>query len=205
MNDLGRDIINIDDLKIQVPLIQEFEQVRKTLYKFLESLEKVKPQLKLDQSLTPVQIDKLIRRTFQNKHKKLAIRALVDKARKQVLKSATDRLDANQKQSAIEYAQKNRQAGQSEQSWNLRINALDHVNPLWKDEFDKDMFATINAEEFNKIFYAPAYEFSEEDYNSAVASFNDGFYDKVLAYTRTTNEHGTPATSLKDKDSKIWV
>jgi hypothetical protein len=174
MNDIGKDIITISELKIQVPLIQKFEQTH---------LKKVKPQLKLDQALPPEQIDKLIRRTFQNKYKKLAIRALVDKARKQVLKAATDRLDANQKQSAIEYAQKNRQAGQSEQSWNLRINALDHVNPLWKDEFDKDMFATINAKEFNKVFYAPAYEFSEEDYDNAVISFNDGFYDnEILKY-----------------------
>ena len=138
--------------------------------------------------ISTAELDKIML-VVQTKHNKLAIRALVDKARQQILKSATDILDAEKKHSATEYVKKNRQAGEIEQSWKLQIKALDHVNPTWKEELgiDVDMFETINAEEYNKVLCAPAHEFSKTDIESAVAVLNadlQGFYDKVIAYSR---------------------
>lgn len=43
-NEIAKDIMTITDLKTQVPLLQEFNEVRKPIYKLLDTLQKEKEQ-----------------------------------------------------------------------------------------------------------------------------------------------------------------
>jgi hypothetical protein len=131
-------------------------------------------------------LDKLLI-VYKTKHNKLAIRALVDQARRNMWKSAMNILNETQMAAVSAYIKDNRQFGQSEDSWKLKIKALDATAPQWKEnlKIDPDMFATINAEEYNKVLCAPAHEFKQCDIEAAVAAINSelqGFYDKVLKY-----------------------
>jgi hypothetical protein len=45
MNDLAKDIMTISDLQTQVPLLQEFDEVRKPIYKLLDTLQKEKEKV----------------------------------------------------------------------------------------------------------------------------------------------------------------
>ena len=45
MNDLAKDIMTISDLQTQVPLLQEFDEVRKPVYKLLDTLQKEKEKV----------------------------------------------------------------------------------------------------------------------------------------------------------------
>lgn len=45
MNDLAKDIMTISDLQTQVPLLQEFDTIRKPLYKLLVTLQEAKKGL----------------------------------------------------------------------------------------------------------------------------------------------------------------
>ena len=42
MNDLAKDIMTIKDLEMQVPLLQQFDEVRKPIYKLIETLQEAK-------------------------------------------------------------------------------------------------------------------------------------------------------------------
>ena len=45
MNDLAKDIMTIPDLQTQVPLLQEFDKVRKPIYKLLDTFQEAKEKV----------------------------------------------------------------------------------------------------------------------------------------------------------------
>jgi len=51
MNDLAKDIMTIPDLQTQVPLLQEFDEVRKLVFKFLDTFQKTKEIVKPESSV----------------------------------------------------------------------------------------------------------------------------------------------------------
>ncbi len=51
MNEFGKDIMTISDIESRVNLIEEFDHVRKPIYKLIESVQKAKEQQKPETSL----------------------------------------------------------------------------------------------------------------------------------------------------------
>lgn len=51
MNDIAKDIMTIPDLQTQVPLLQEFDKVRKPVYKLLEMYQEAKEKVKPEPSV----------------------------------------------------------------------------------------------------------------------------------------------------------
>lgn len=122
---------------------------------------------------------------FKTKHYKLAIRSLIDKARRNMWNEALKILSDAQREEVVKYIKDKRQFGQSEESWKLRVKALDTICSDWRASLniDPDMFATINGKEYNKVLCAPAHEFSPDEIKAAIATMNSDlqdFYNEVL-------------------------
>lgn len=47
-NDLAKDILTISDLQTQVPILQEFDNIRKQIFKLLNTLQEAKEKIKND-------------------------------------------------------------------------------------------------------------------------------------------------------------
>ena len=52
MNDIAKDIMTISDLQTQFPLLQEFDKLRKPVYKLLNTLQEAKEKIKPDTSVS---------------------------------------------------------------------------------------------------------------------------------------------------------
>jgi hypothetical protein len=50
-NDLAKDIMTISDLQTQVPILQEFDNIRKQIFKLLNTLQEAKEKIKPDTSV----------------------------------------------------------------------------------------------------------------------------------------------------------
>lgn len=123
---------------------------------------------------------------LQAKNRKLALRALVDAARRKVWTDALKLKEVNEEELKA-WMKSHRVFGQSESSWKLRMKALEELYPAWKEQLvlDPDMFATINSEEYNKVLCQPAHEFGADEQKVAVESVDStlsGFYQQVYSF-----------------------
>jgi hypothetical protein len=138
---------------------------------------------KVTLQLTPMDKAILILQAEKNK---LALRSLVDAARNKIWEAALTRYKVDKKKKD-EWMNANRQPGQSESSWKLKIKYLETFYPSWTSELEleNDMLATVNNKEYNKVLCGPAHSFTASDQEVAVRNVEDGlegFYNAVYDY-----------------------
>lgn len=129
-----------------------------------------------------------LREATEPKLNNLALRKLVDLARQKIWKDSTSDLDAVQLKAFLET---NRQAGQSEQAWGLRLKALDSLKQGWRDSINKDVLAVATDSPFyNKVLCPSAHEYTCEEQQYAVGCLDgelEPMYQLVYKFVHTSD------------------